>query len=148
MTTRFDGRKVRCRALALVASAKPAKNSFVHGFVLDDSAPHRLPAGLAMDISPDDEQHVAIATKVGQRWRDVEEVKLVSRTSPDEAKYADETSEQNLILFARGDFDGDGLEDLLVLSEGRLPEGSYEATRLFLITQTATESQLTLLPTP
>jgi hypothetical protein len=144
----FQGRKARCRALSLVANAKPARNSLVRGFVLDDSAPARLPAGLAMNISPDDERRIAEATKRGQRWRDLEEVKLVSRTSPEEATYADETSKQNLVLLAHGDFNGDGFEDLLVLSEGRLPEGSYEATRLFVVTQTATEQQLALLPTP
>lgn len=144
----FQGRKVRCRALALVANAMPARTSFVRGFVLDDRAPGRLPAGLAMNISPDDEQRIAEATKLGQRWRDLEEVELASQTSREEATYADETSKQSLAILARGDLNGDGLDDLLVLSEGRLPEGSYEATRLFVVTQTAESSQLMLAPTP
>ena len=72
----------------------------------------------------------------------------MSQTPPEEATYADETARQHLVLLARGDFDGDGFEDLLLLSEGQLPEGSYEATRLFLVTQTAAEAQLTLLPAP
>jgi hypothetical protein len=94
-----------------------------------------------MNISHDDERRITEASKLGQRWSDVEEAKLVSRTSSEEATYVDDTSKQRLVLLAQGDSNGDGLEDLLVLSEGRLPEGSYEATRLFAITQTAADSQ-------
>ena len=144
----FQGRKARCRALALVASARPPKDSFVRGFVLDGETPERLPAGFAMSISPDDERRIAYATQRGQRWRDVEDVKLVSQASSDEARYADQTAEQILVILARGDFDGDGCEDVLLLGEGRLPEGSYEGTRVFLVTQTSAESPLTLLQWP
>ena len=56
----FKNRKARCRALALVAIAKPAKRSFVRKFVLDDGAPSQLPAGLAMNISSDDMHSVLL----------------------------------------------------------------------------------------
>ena len=66
--------------------------------------------------------------------------------APDRLPAADDTSKQHLIRLARGDFKATAGKTMLLPSEGRLPEGSYTATRLFLVTQTSAEAPLALLP--
>ena len=64
-----------------------------------------------------------------------------------QARYGADTSEQNLLIFGQGDVNGDGYEDLLVLSRGRLTEGSWKSTRLFVLTQQrAGEQVIRVLP--
>ena len=142
----FQDRRARCRAVTLVARAKPSRASALRQFELDGEAPQRLPAALALVVSPDDEQRVDQATTEGKPWNAVEDVHLVSRVSPEEARYGDGISEQDIVVLARGDFDDDGSEDLLLLSHGWLREGSYSVTRLFLVSRELSAKVARLLP--
>ena len=42
-----------------------------------------------------------------------------------------------LSIYGRGDFDGDGIEDVLVRRDGFAQGGSYQEFGLFLLTRTA-----------
>jgi hypothetical protein len=128
-------RKAHCRAAALVAHARPSRTSFVHTFALDVQAPGRLPAAVAFSVSPEDDQRVVQAAAQGKPWSAVEDVHLVEQVSPEEARYGANASEQLIVIAGRGDFNGDSIEDLVLLSAGRLTEGSLESTRLFLVTR-------------
>lgn len=142
----YQDREAQCRAAALLVRAQPAKTSFLHGFALDAQAPNRLPAALAFSVSPEDDERVAQATARDEPWSAVEEVRLLEQVSVSEARFGAGASEQSLTIVGQGDVNGDGLEDLLLLSRGRLTEGSLKSTRLLLLTQESSEeSTLRLL---
>jgi len=42
-----------------------------------------------------------------------------------------------LVLYARGDFTGDGIEDLMFLREGKVNEGTASDSTLFIVSQTS-----------
>jgi hypothetical protein len=143
----YQSRDAQCRAAALLARARPSKTSFLHGFALDAQAPNQLPAALNFSISPDDDQRISQAVAEGKPWSAVEEVHLLDHASASEASYAANGSEQALTILGHGDVNGDGVEDLLLLSRGRLTEGSLKLIRVFLLTrESASESTLRLLP--
>lgn len=143
----YQDREAQCRAAALLVRAQPAKTSFLHGFALDAHAPKRLPAALAFTVSPEDDERVTQATARGEPWSAVEEVRLLEQVSASEARFGANGSEQNLIIVGQGDVDGDGFEDLLLLSRGRLTEGSLKSTRLLLLThESPKEPTMRLLP--
>jgi hypothetical protein len=143
----YQDREARCRAAALLARTQPSKTSFLQGFALDAQAPNRLPAALAFTVSTEDEQRVSQATARGEPWSDVEDVRLLEQASTREARFGAEASEQHLIIVGQGDVNGDGFQDLLLISRGRLTEGSLKSTRLLLLTQEAPkEMTMRLLP--
>jgi hypothetical protein len=45
-------------------------------------------------------------------------------------------------VLGKGDVNGDGVEDLLLLSRGRLTEGSLKSTRLLVLTQESAEARI------
>jgi hypothetical protein len=140
-------RREQCRAGELVVHGQPARTSFLRDFTLDAQAPKRLPAAFAFSVSPQDAERVSEATGEGQPWTAVEDVHLLEQTSPRDALYGDNASEQRIVIAARGDFSGDGIDDLLLLSSGHLTHGSLKSTRLFLLTlDQPDEPILRLLP--
>jgi hypothetical protein len=140
-------REAECQAAALLLRAQPSKSSFLHDFALDAQAPKRLPARLAFTVSPEDEERVAQATARGEPWSTVEDVHLAAQPPSGEARYEGNASEQTLTVLGQGDVNGDGFEDLLLLSRGRLTEGSLKSTRLLVLTQeTASAPVMRLLP--
>jgi hypothetical protein len=135
-------RDAECRAAALLVRAQPSKSSFIHGFALDAQAPNRLPARLAFTVSPEDEERVSQATARGEPWSAVEDVRLAAQPSSSEARYEANASEQTLTVLGQGDVNGNGVEDLLLLSRGRLTEGSLKSTRLLVLTQESAEARV------
>lgn len=143
----FQDLQARCRAVALLAEARPSKVSWLHAFALDEQAPSRLPAEFAFAVSPEDDQRVTEASSLGKPWSAIESVHLLEQASPRQARYSGDASEQNLAIVGYADVNGDGVEDLLVLSHGRLTEGSLKSTRLLVITQDGPDQPTTrLLP--
>ncbi|HVZ33696.1 MAG TPA: hypothetical protein VG963_14795 [Polyangiaceae bacterium] len=130
----YRDRRVECRAIQMVVDARPSRFSTWDAFTLDSHAPERLPAAFSLAVSPDDEQRVAEFAARHEAWSKVEPVEFVASTAPNTAKYRAGPAEQVITLLARGDFNGDGVEDLLLMSHAHLTEGTYTRTRSFLIT--------------
>jgi len=131
----YQSRKANCRAAALLARARPSKSSFVRAFSLDAEAPRRLPATLAWGMSQDYEQRIAEASAHGKSWNDIEAVRLLQQVSRDEARYDVDGARQTLTIEGRGDVDGDGIEDLVLLTQGSLTEGTLKRSKVFLLTR-------------
>ena len=77
-------------------------------------------------------------------WRDYEK-KLDAKGDGDELVVTGGTWEVRAQIYARGDFDGDGLDDLLVRAAESATGGSYSGTRLVLLTRKAPGAKLTTL---
>jgi hypothetical protein len=145
----YQIREAQCRAAALLVRARPSQKSLLHDLSLDAEAPDQLPAALALAISEEREQRIAEASAQGKPWSAIDKVHLQARTSPNETRYAAGGLEQVLTIAGRGDANADGIEDLVLLSDVRLTEGTLQSTKAFLLTRTSdSERVLRVLALP
>jgi hypothetical protein len=134
-----------CGAIALLKQAAPARESFLRDFRLDEDAIHVLPA--MVDISPSCDmfcrQRVANERRIPLSV--FEPVFRVTVTSDEEIEIRTVGFETDLTILARGDFNADGLDDMLVLASGGATEGTGAWADIFLLTREATGAVLTVL---
>jgi hypothetical protein len=129
--TRF----LRCSALAALRTARPATVSYVAAFRLDPSAVDQLPPTIGWTVSDYAVAAAEAAAAEGRPWSAVE---------PLEATVQDEVTlqvrgagfVQTLQVLARGDFDADGAEDLLLASRQAAEGGSLQIVSLHVVTRT------------
>jgi len=96
-----------------------------------------LPARFAPVLSDGDDQTLAKADKRCQRWGRYDRGLKLHADGPDRAWVGGDGWAGRLSLYARGDFDGDGREDLMLLRYGKLDEGTASDKSLFIVTQTS-----------
>lgn len=125
---------VMCRATQAMLAAKKVEKSFLQDIQFDPTLPDKLPAKFAMVISLAEQQRLAADTSK-KLWRDVLKITKTEITGEKHAKYSHDGGMQELEQVARGDFNGDGIEDMLITSRDSVEGGSYSAIRLFMVTK-------------
>jgi len=133
-----------CVATESIAKARPARYSALSTFKLDAELPQHVPKNLALIISVSEWKKIAQNKKIVS-WAQAETVKFVSKDGEYRAKYAMIGAYQEISLIARGDFNHDGVEDLLLLAQSHVVGGTYAAHRLFWVTKKNTNSPITLI---
>ncbi len=135
-----------CIAAESIAKARPAQYSFLSDFTLDVDFPLHAPKNLAsiMPTDSEKERQRILQNKAMVSWADVRTVKLVTEEGEHPAMYAMMGGFQALSLIARGDFNHDNIEDILLYTEDYFVAGS-NAHRLFWLTKTAENSPLTII---
>lgn len=133
-----SARAAKCHAARIVAGAAPAAHSYVQGFSLDEASVRELPVSLAAIISPDDVRRVnelqATGGTLGNYLRD----SVIVTDSDGTAWIKDDWGGgQSLRIEATGDFNKDGIADLLVSSSSWVDIGSHWSQGLWIITRDA-----------
>jgi hypothetical protein len=142
---------VRCLALRALAKAAPASRSALDKFQLSDDALNVLPAALVPAVSDEALQRVRGAEAQGKSWRDIAP-NTVAKLEP----AADDRADPSLLVedrewrvrvtvYARGDFDGDGSEDLMLRADDQAVRGTYRNHRLFVVTWDPTRNALRIV---
>jgi hypothetical protein len=127
---------VDCIALDALRTAHPAKTSYLGHFHLNSSALAYLSPMLAPAVSNEQIAKARQAASDGESWQ-----RLVpaARTQPARQTGVLNVSQPNwettLTEYGRGDFTGDGLEDLLVRADYAATKGTYRNSRLFLLSR-------------
>lgn len=132
----FQAHALECQALALTRDARPAAVSHLRTLAFDETLPDHVPWQVAMIVSSAEAGRIA-AARPRASWRQVlfDPLTEVSSCGPHCGHYGDPVQEQWVSLVARGDFDGDGIEDLLLRSSDAAKGGSYRAVRMLLVTR-------------
>jgi hypothetical protein len=133
-----------CRALALLKDAAPARVSYLQDFRLDTSAPAMLPAQFAIIVSNEEQQSLAAAAHANKSWLEYQP-KLKAEQANGRLTVDAAGMRGVLRLYARGDFNGDGVEDLLIREDYAALGGTYSGSRLFLLTRRRGERVLQVL---
>jgi len=127
-----------CQAAKVIVEAKQSKRTFLNDFVLDKNLPNKLPKQMALVVSSAESKKINDNSKL-VNWSDVNKITKVDVINEFKAKYHQQGSAQEIELVAKGDFDGDGIEDVLVLSRDSVEGGSYNALRMFYFTKRSKE---------
>jgi len=127
-------RGASCNTLAALKVHRPANVSYLKTFRLDQSAPEILQPQCAAIISNDDMKSVAAAEGKGLSWKQYEPDQ---RANIEAGKLVVEGDgwKIKLELYARGDFDGDGIEDIILKKQSIMTEGTYHNIGLLILTR-------------
>ena len=136
-----------CMILDQLWRAKPSRSSYLSDLVWNERVLTLLPPQLAITPATEMERAASAAAAQGQNWAafDPSITAAPSSKGPDRVVVTGNGFSEQLILWARGDFNGDGIEDLLVQSLDTLTQGTYRNTRLFVLTRRAPNGNLLLV---
>jgi hypothetical protein len=138
-----------CEAVRTIASAESSTRSYLTSESLDVSDPSKLPAKLAITIVSDTDytehtkdESLSMKNAIESMGITIEKVDIVDSSK---AVLTDSTGNRSYItIIGRGDFNSDGIEDVLVSVLLVLP-GSPHFSMLFEITQYDDEGLLKVL---
>lgn len=140
----FQARALDCQARVLALAARPAAVSHLRTLAFDETLPDQLPWQVAMILSGAEADRIA-AERPRATWREALFAPLAGFSSCGAYCVSYSGEAQTVSLVARGDFDGDGVEDMLLWSHEAAVGGSYRATRMFLLTRRTPEGQVELI---
>jgi hypothetical protein len=123
-----------CIALQMLKTAAAPRTSHLAAFRLTPAAVDVLPPILAMSFIHSGDEAALKAEAKGTSWRDYEPG-LRARMDDDELVASGESWEVRVRIYARGDFNADGVDDLLVAVRESATQGSFASTRLVLLTR-------------
>ncbi len=133
-----------CMAARDTANARPATSSYLKNLVLDGNIPGVLPKQLAMLVS-ETEYKKFLDDKNKVHWGDVNRIAEFERIDDYKVVYRHNGGQQEIGLFAKGDFNMDSIEDILITSRDSVTGGSYNSMRMFLMTKYALKADYVLL---
>jgi len=142
-----------CTALKALTSAQPANRSFVSAFRLGERAVDALPAGIAIPINPAERRDIDTANAKGWSWRQWHESRKSGLIAALEAADGSVTFEwtrarSRMEILAAGDFNGDGVEDLLLRVSEWPGYAHASRSKTLLVTRHNEEAVLHILSWP
>jgi hypothetical protein len=128
--------RAHCRALLWLKDAKPSRRSFLGGLVLSLETAGSLPDVLIPNLGVPKKKARASGART---WKAADAKLALNPTPPPQPGFylRGRDYEAEVSIYGRGDFDGDGLEDVLIRRDGYPRKGSYQEFGLFLLTRTA-----------
>jgi len=133
----FVEEALRCFALDTLKGARPAGKSFLGWFRFSRPGVARLPARFEPVFVDGDERGLARAERRCKSWGRYDRRLKLQVEGGDHGWVGGGGWAGRLSVYARGDFDGDGLEDLMLLRYAKIDGGSASDRSLFIVTQTA-----------
>lgn len=124
----------RCIVLDQLARARPARVSHLAGFALPAETLADLPPTFATPFGKRDD---ALARAAQEQERTLADYRPGTTAHAEDGMLVlrGDTWQARLEVLARGDFDGGGLEELLVAAHDTATQGTFDSTRLLLVTR-------------
>jgi hypothetical protein len=136
-----------CRAIEMLKQAVPARRSYLREFVLDEDAVDYLPAMAFRMPSCGYQCRQRLANERRIPLAQFEELVRIDSKGVDELELETPTMETRIAVMARGDFNADGIADMLVLSNTHATEGRGWWSDTYLLTRGAPNAVLFVLNT-
>ncbi len=131
-----------CVILQTLSRARPSRTSYVGELNWDANVMSLLPPELAIAVTEDAVRAVQSADSSHQSWAEMDQSVKATSDGTDQILVTGNTFQERLIVWGRGDFTGDGVQDLLVQTMDA--QGAYKNTRLFVLTRKNAESKLSV----
>ena len=133
-----------CEVLSELAAARPSEESYLEQFSLDPQAIGELPPQIGFIVSEERADAASTAGKAGQGLGEFEDYS-VNDFSANHAELDGDGWAMTIDVVAHGDFNADGVEDLLMKVNYQATEGSYIDTRVFILTRTEKDGRVALV---
>ncbi len=117
-----------CTAAKLILDGRPAQKSFIEDLKIDGTIAKYLPVNVEYIISNEQKRHASGS------WADVEKVKAVSVTK-EEVEFSSADASHFVRRIAVGDFNGDGVQDILLMVGHHVKGGTHFENSLYLMTR-------------
>lgn len=140
----YQAAGISCVALKQALSMQSSRKSFVRDLKFDRTLAEKLPHEVALVISTEEKKRIDLNPAI-RFWSDVESVEAVQQLATDIYNFKTKGATHTIKRLALGDINGDGIEDLMIRDDMTLDEGSYSASRLFLITRDSEDQELRIL---
>ena len=133
-----------CEILSHLAAARPSQKSYLEHFFLNPQAIGELPPQIGFIVSEERADAASMAGKAGQGLGDFDDYS-VADFSANHAQLDGDGWAMTIDVLAHGDFNADGVEDLLMKVSYHATEGSYVDTRVFVLTRTEKDGRVALI---
>lgn len=141
--SREGGFLARCIPLRFLQKAQPSRDSYVRNFHWSNDALTELPV---LFLPVEAETPAEAAARATKTWKEYEPTAKVTKADGNSLQVdVPDIWECSLDVVARGDFNGDGVEDLLVQGYRQAVGGTYKEFPLFVLTRGKGETRLRLV---
>jgi hypothetical protein len=137
-----------CLVLGELQRATPATSSHVAELKWDEHVLPLLPPQLAINVSDEWTRKAKEAAARGESWPDFDKSATATTDGPDQIVVKGDGFVERVILWGRGDFNSDGVEELLVQTLDTLTGGTYRNTRLFILARKTPRGKLSVVRDP
>jgi hypothetical protein len=131
----YTGYLLGCRVLIAIQNAKPSRVDYLGTFTLDNASLKAIPAAVIPTPSDEEEQRLKKASARGVSWKRWDRRIHVTKTDRGTVIVDSPDTHCFLTVEGRGDFDGDGVEDLILYRSGGGQEGSWNSAGAFILTR-------------
>lgn len=129
----------------LLTQAKPSRVSYLSGFRFDEQSLRILPPTMGIHVSDESVQSARAAETKGKSWADTDPGARIKPYGLFAATVRGKDFIEKLEIEARGDFNADGIEDIVIRTGDALIEGTYRSSRVFILTRKGPGARLTTL---
>jgi len=133
-----------CHAVKIISSGSDAKMSFIGQYKLSKNITDEFPPQFANIISTEERKRIFSNKKI-TTWKSAASIKSITVENDHKAVVKEAGSTQEVDLLAQGDFNSDGIADILVMVGNTVDEGSYSSTELYLLTKPKQQNLFVLL---
>lgn len=133
-----------CQAVQTIIMGKDAKRSYIGPFKMDKTIVDTFPPQLANIISTEERKRILNDKKVTSLGKAVK-IESIQIENDKKATIKEHGGSQEIELLGQGDFNGDGIADLLVLVRDSVDEGTFGSVELFALTKRRDEASFELL---
>lgn len=138
----FKAYLTQCQTWSEIAKLIASERSFISDFKLDDSFPKFAPSALAFVISDES----AKKAKKLSTWGKADHIQRTRIVSELRAEYYDATDGfQVITVVAKGDYNLDGIEDIVITKENSVLSGSYSSSHGYVLTRMSEKALFTVL---
>ena len=138
----FKAYLTQCQTWSEMAKLTASKRSFISKFKLDDNFPNLTPSALAFVISNES----AEKAKTLSTWDEADHIQRTHVSSEVRAEYFDATDGfQVITIVAKGDYNADGIEDIVIEKENSVLSGSYSSSHGYVLTRMSEQSLFKVL---
>lgn len=138
----FKAYLTQCQTWSEMEKLAASKRSYISKFKLDNSFPSLAPSALAFVISNES----ADKAKTLSTWDEADRIQRTQVASPERAQYFDATDGfQVVTIVAKGDYNADGIEDIVIEKENSVLSGSYSSSQGYVLTRMSEQALFTVL---
>lgn len=131
---RFRVNALLCEATQALLAAQAASHSLVEAYSLSIETPTHFPKAVALVISSSRQKEINSSATL-KTWADVTQELTIEQLDGGGIAFTALGGRQEIEIVGKGDFDGNGWQDLLISSRDSVTGGSYKNYRLFALSR-------------